>query len=49
MAPSYPRPFEVMTIVADLPHDKVRNDTAKERLAWQPRDRLEALWRRELD
>ena len=48
-APSFPRPLEVMHIVADLPHGKYRNDRAKELLKWQPRDRLEAHWLRNLD
>lgn len=46
--PTLPRPFEVLHISADLPHGKVRNDKAKQLLGWQPRDRLEALWRRDL-
>lgn len=46
--PSLPRPFEVLHIVADLPHGKYPNDKAKNLLAWQPRDRLEAHWRRTL-
>jgi nucleoside-diphosphate-sugar epimerase len=45
-APSFPRPFEVFHIVADLPHGKYRNDRAKEALHWQPRDRLDVHWRR---
>jgi nucleoside-diphosphate-sugar epimerase len=48
-APSFPRPLEVMHIVADLPHGKYRNDKAKELLKWQPRDRLEAHWLRKFD
>jgi nucleoside-diphosphate-sugar epimerase len=48
-APAFPRPLEVMHIVADLPHGKYRNDKAKELLKWQPRDRLERLWSRTLD
>jgi nucleoside-diphosphate-sugar epimerase len=48
-APSFPRPLEVMHIVADLPHGKYRNDKAKELLKWQPRDRLESHWLRKLD
>lgn len=38
-----------MHIVADLLHGKNRNDTAKELLNWQPRDRLEPHWLRKLD
>ncbi|HEV8634937.1 MAG TPA: NAD-dependent epimerase/dehydratase family protein [Chloroflexota bacterium] len=45
-APSFPRPFEVFHIVADLPHGKYRNDRAKELLHWQPRDSLDVHWRR---
>jgi nucleoside-diphosphate-sugar epimerase len=45
-APSFPRPFEVLHIVADLPHGKYPNDKAKRLLQWQPRDTLAAHWRR---
>ncbi len=45
-APSFPRPFEVFQITADLPHGKFRNEKAKRLLAWQPRDRLEDHWLR---
>jgi len=45
-APSFPRPFEVFHILADLPHGKYSNDKAKRLLKWQPRDRLEAHWLR---
>ncbi len=48
-APSFPRPFEAMHIVGDLPHGKYDNRKAKELLKWQPRDRLEAHWLRTLD
>ena len=48
-APSFPRPFEVMHIVADLPHGKYDNGKAKQLLKWQPRDRLEAHWRRRIE
>ena len=47
--PSFPRPFEILHIVADLPHGKYLNDKAKHLLKWQPRDRLETHWRRDLD
>ncbi|HVC33374.1 MAG TPA: NAD(P)-dependent oxidoreductase [Chloroflexota bacterium] len=46
-APSFPRPLEVMHIVADLPHGKYSNTKAKQLLKWQPRDRLEAHWTRQ--
>lgn len=48
-APSFPRPFEAFHIVADLPHGKYPNDKAKDLLGWQPRDRLEGHWLRDLD
>ena len=47
--PSLPRPFEVLHILADLPHGKYRNTRARRVLDWQPRDRLEAHWLRALD
>jgi len=46
-APTFPRPFEVFHILADLPHGKYRNDKAKQLLMWQPRDRLASHWRRD--
>lgn len=46
-APALPRPFEIMTIVADLPHGKVRNREAKELLGWQPQDRFARYWMRD--
>jgi hypothetical protein len=45
-APSFPRPFEVFHILADLPHGRYRTERAKELLHWQPRDKLEIHWRR---
>lgn len=48
-APSFPRPFEVLHIVGDLPHGKYDNDKAKQLLKWQPRDRLEAHWTRRFE
>jgi nucleoside-diphosphate-sugar epimerase len=45
-APSFPRPFEVFHIVADLPHGRYRTDRVKELLHWQPRDSLDVHWRR---
>jgi nucleoside-diphosphate-sugar epimerase len=47
-APSFPRPFEVFPILADLPHGRYRTDRAKELLHWQPRDNLDVHWRRHL-
>jgi len=44
--PALPRPFAVMHPNADLPHGQYPNDEAKRLLDWQPRDRLEAFWRR---
>jgi nucleoside-diphosphate-sugar epimerase len=48
-APSFPKPFDIFHIVADLPHGKYQNGRAKKRLHWQPRDTLDIHWRRELD
>ncbi|HUX86993.1 MAG TPA: NAD(P)-dependent oxidoreductase [Chloroflexota bacterium] len=45
--PTFPRPFEPMHIVADLPHGKYANLKAKQLLGWQPRDQLEAHWLRQ--
>jgi nucleoside-diphosphate-sugar epimerase len=47
--PSLPHPYEQFHITTDLPHGKYSNDKAKQLLNWQPRDRLEAQWRRDLD
>lgn len=47
-APTFPRPFEVFHIVADLPHGRYRTDRARELLHWQLRDTLEMHWRRQL-
>lgn len=46
-APSFPRPFEIFHIVADLPHGKYRNQRTKRLLHWQPRDNLDIHWRRQ--
>jgi nucleoside-diphosphate-sugar epimerase len=48
-APSFPRPFEIFHIVADLPHGKYRNARAKRLLHWQPRDNLDIHWRRQTE
>lgn len=47
--PTLPKPFEVFNVVADLPHDKVANTTAKERLGWLPKDDLRVVWTRAED
>jgi nucleoside-diphosphate-sugar epimerase len=47
-APSYPRPFEILHIGADLPHGKYSIEKAKRLLNWQPRDQLERHWLRDL-
>jgi nucleoside-diphosphate-sugar epimerase len=47
-APSFPKPFEIFHIVADLPHGKYRNERAKQLLHWQPRDTLDIHWRRQV-
>ena len=47
-APSYPRPFEILHIGTDLPHGKYLNEKAKRLLNWQPSDRLERHWQRQL-
>ena len=45
-APSFPHPFEPFFILGDLPHGRYSNEKAKRLLRWQPRDTLEAHWRR---
>jgi nucleoside-diphosphate-sugar epimerase len=45
-APSFPRPFEIFHILADLPHGRYRTDRARQLLHWQPRDSLDIHWRR---
>jgi len=47
-APRLPRPFEPLFIVADLPHGRFSNEKTKRLLGWQPQDRLEHHWRRDL-
>jgi nucleoside-diphosphate-sugar epimerase len=42
--PSLPAPFEIIHILADLPHGKYANAKAKRLLGWQPRDSLASLW-----
>ncbi len=42
--PSFPTPYEVMNVSADLPHGKFSNERAKRLLGWEPRDRLERYW-----
>lgn len=41
-----PRPFEVVHILADSPHDRYRNDDARRLLEWEPQDNLDHLWYR---
>jgi nucleoside-diphosphate-sugar epimerase len=40
----FPSPFEVMNVLADLPHGKFSNERAKQVLGWQPRDSLQRFW-----
>jgi len=42
--PALPTPFEIIHILADLPHGKYSNAKAKRLLGWQPRDSLASLW-----
>lgn len=41
-----PSRCEVFYVFADLPHRKFSNEKVKRLLGWEPRDRLERLWRR---
>lgn len=41
-----PSPCECFFIVADLPHDWVSNQKAKQLLGFRPRDNFEAVWRK---
>ncbi len=43
---SFPRPFEIMQIAADVPNGRFSNEKAKRLLGWSPRDRLEGRWQR---
>jgi nucleoside-diphosphate-sugar epimerase len=43
-APALPSPFEIIHILADLPHGKYSNAKAKRLLGWEPRDSLAGLW-----
>ena len=45
-APSFPRPFEVINVVADLPQGKMWNEKAERLLGWRPRYRLNRIWTR---
>lgn len=45
-APAFPHPFEPFFILGDLPHGRYSNEKAKRLLHWQPRDNLEAHWKR---
>lgn len=42
--PSFPSPYEVMNVNADLPHGKYSTEKACRLLGWQPRDGLEQYW-----
>lgn len=44
--PRMPEPFVVVHVLADAPHDRYRNDTARHLLGWEPLDRLDDLWYR---
>jgi nucleoside-diphosphate-sugar epimerase len=43
-APALPSPFEIVHILADLPHGKYSNAKARRLLGWQPRDTLASTW-----
>ena len=43
---SLPSRCEVFFLCADLPHQKFTNEKAKRLLGWEPRDRLEQIWRK---
>jgi len=47
-APSFPHPYEVIHVNGDMPHGRYSNEKAKQLLGWQPRDRFETHWRRDL-
>ncbi|MCA1595096.1 MAG: NAD(P)-dependent oxidoreductase [Chloroflexi bacterium] len=42
--PALPSPYEIINIVADLPHGRFSSTRAREVLGWEPEDRLENLW-----
>lgn len=44
--PSLPSPFEILHILADLPHGKYSSRKAQQLLGWRPRDTLAELWAR---
>jgi len=44
-----PNRFELFHIVADLPHGRVCVEKAKRLLGWQPKDRFEEMYVREMD
>lgn len=46
--PQLPTPYLVFYILADAPHGRYRNDSARRVLRWQPQDRLDNLWRRHI-
>jgi len=45
-APDFPSPFEIIHILADLPHGKYSTAKARRLLGWTPRDSLAHLWSR---
>jgi len=45
-APSFPRPFEVINVVADLPQGRMWSEKAERLLGWRPRHRLNGTWTR---
>ena len=44
--PTYPRPFDIIHLTADLPHGRYANEKARRLLGWAPRDSLAHLYRR---
>lgn len=43
-AASLPSPYEMINIVADLPHGRYSAARSRELLGWEPEDRLEGFW-----
>jgi nucleoside-diphosphate-sugar epimerase len=43
-----PAPYLVLHILTEAPHDRYRNDLARQILDWEPQDQLNLLWRRRL-
>jgi len=42
---AFPSPYEVMNVLADLPHRVFSNERARRLLGWEPRDTLEYGWK----